>query len=179
MESQNDAKASSFSLIEKMLAKPSKKPDFSMPLQKPSVLSQLKQFLPDFVKSTNELVADESLRQKYNIDIEGVWESTDNGSEARADKHDLADGKQYIEINMGVGIYDINNPDFNEHDFKPQSLNPWFIIDDKHKKQKEKVLVKEMGAEEQKDEESDESSDSSDSSDSSENEESEIQSQNA
>jgi hypothetical protein len=28
------------------------------------------------------------------------------------------DQKQYIEINMGVGIYDVNNPDFNEEDLK-------------------------------------------------------------
>lgn len=45
---------------------------------------------------------------------------------------DPIDKQPYIEVNVGVGIYDINNPEFDEKDFKHGSCNPCFILDDKY-----------------------------------------------
>ena len=36
--------------------------------------------------------------------------------------------QEEIVIDMGVGIYDVKNPDFKESDFMPQSTTPWLIL---------------------------------------------------
>ena len=48
-----------------------------------------------------------------NIDIQT---STEADSQVENNAEDGKDNQQYIEINMGVGVYDVNNPDFNEQD---------------------------------------------------------------
>ena len=35
-----------------------------------------------------------------------------------------------IEMNLEIGVYDVQNPDFNEKDFKPSSLPPVLLVDD-------------------------------------------------
>ena len=37
------------------------------------------------------------------------------------------DNKQYIELNMGIGIYDVNNPDFDEKQLSSQIKGNLFI----------------------------------------------------
>ena len=42
-------------LVETMLRKPGKKPDFRMPLPQSSILSQVKDFLPELQASTSKI----------------------------------------------------------------------------------------------------------------------------
>jgi len=38
-----------------------------------------------------------------------------------------------IEMNLGLGLYDINNPNYDESSFKPGSLAPMMMINKEQK----------------------------------------------
>ncbi|CAI2371978.1 unnamed protein product [Moneuplotes crassus] len=168
---QDPSESHKEAFISNLLARPSQKPDFSMPLPKSSVLNDIKSFLPQFKTSTEELINNDELRKNMNIDIQTNTEA-DSQAEQTADPSQS--NKQYIEINMGVGVYDIKNPEFNEKDVCLQeSKKPCLIIeDDKSDEETQKPLVQEIGASNTP---MQDDSDDSDSSDGSEPTEEDIQ----
>jgi len=60
-------------MIESLLSKPSKKPDFKNGLQalltQSSVLTKAKAFLPEFVASTDRIISDPTSAKKMDIKI--------------------------------------------------------------------------------------------------------------
>lgn len=122
-------KEKALEFCEKLMSKPSKKPDFSMPLPKSSILSQLKEFLPKFKESTEEILTNDDLRKR-------MWIELNDGTEADSECNQLykaeasPDAKQFIELNIGFGIYDVNEADSETLLNKvTKETNPWLIID--------------------------------------------------
>eukprot|EP00826_Nyctotherus_ovalis_P038583 TRINITY_DN3623_c0_g1_i3.p1 TRINITY_DN3623_c0_g1~~TRINITY_DN3623_c0_g1_i3.p1 ORF type:complete len:151 (+),score=17.30 TRINITY_DN3623_c0_g1_i3:125-577(+) len=76
-------------IIKGLLLKPSKKPEFQS-IPRPSVLSQVKSFIPLFKKSTEDLVKNPELGR---MEVEG----------------NTSHNQRVIEMNLGVGIFDVNN----------------------------------------------------------------------
>ena len=52
-----------------MMSKPAKKPNFTMPFSKPSVLNQLKDFLPKLKQSNEDILNNEQLRKDMWIEV--------------------------------------------------------------------------------------------------------------
>ena len=80
-------------VIKGLLTKPSQKPDFSA-MPPPSILSQIKGFLPQFKESTEALISNPELARDHVMEIV-------------ADQPLRADQK-VIEMSLGVGLFDVN-----------------------------------------------------------------------
>ena len=72
-------------MIESLLSKPSKKPDFKSELQallaQSSVLTKAKAFMPEFVASTDKIISDPTNAYKMDIiiaDQESIGENNQN-----------------------------------------------------------------------------------------------------
>ena len=58
-------------MIESLLAKPSKKPDFSS-FKGSDVLKRAQQFIPMFISTTDRLLSDPELLKQHKMDIQVV-----------------------------------------------------------------------------------------------------------
>jgi len=69
-------------MIETLLSKPSKKPDFKSELQallaSSSILTKAKAFMPEFVASTDRILSDPTNSFKMDITIQDQLASSDN-----------------------------------------------------------------------------------------------------
>ena len=55
-------------LVETLLAKPSKKPDFAS-VEPSSILKQAQAFLPEFIQSTDKILSHADIRQASQMDV--------------------------------------------------------------------------------------------------------------
>jgi len=55
-------------IVESLLAKPSKKPDFAS-FQPPEILKRAQAFLPAFIQSTDKLLSNPEFRQASQMDV--------------------------------------------------------------------------------------------------------------
>ncbi len=123
-------------VIKGLLTKPSQKPNFSA-LPPPSILSQIKGFLPQFKESTDAIIADPELAREHLMEL-------DPESAPPADS-----SKKVIEMDLGVGLFDVAPDAVPELEKRIQSdsrENPHLVYFDEAEDDKTKAspLIQEM-----------------------------------
>lgn len=121
-------------IIESLLAKPSKKPDFAS-FKGSDVLKRAQEFMPMFIQTTDRLLADPDLLKASQMDIKVIDQDTVVVGDRNED-HEMIEqvegqdekklitmvriiDRDHFEIqDIGVGVYDILNENFNEEEFK-------------------------------------------------------------
>lgn len=68
-EKQPEEASRSHQVVESLLAKPSAKPNFCA-LPAPSILKRAQQFLPEFITSTDRMLADPELLKSKQMDVQ-------------------------------------------------------------------------------------------------------------
>lgn len=125
-------------VFDALVRKPATKPDFRMPIQSNSVLNQVRDFLPAFKQRTEELLQDPNCGRGIEIieqkDIKEPKHEESRGCNCGEEHKECNDGKQMVEMSLGLGLYDINNPNYDESSFKPGSLAPMMMINKEKKK---------------------------------------------
>ena len=117
-------------VVESLLSKPMTKPDFSQALNfstSNSVLKQAQQFLPEFARQTDQILNDPFLLHKANIEMQIQQLEDMNQQEAKPEnlnqmQCEQTDGKQRINMEIGVGVFDVLNADKNIEDGIEKSI---------------------------------------------------------
>eukprot|EP00347_Sterkiella_histriomuscorum_P007590 403348336 len=139
--SQQDRKTQ---IIENLLAKPVKKPDFAA-FKGSDVLKRAQQFMPMFISTTDRLLSDPELLKQNQMDIKLVENGDqqqrekknrqmqqDDNTDMKDDQEDEDDQMDEDQIkdpkticmDIGIGVYDINNENFDEANFQASSTRP-------------------------------------------------------
>lgn len=128
-------------VFDALVRKPTKKPDFRMPVSENSILNQVKNFLPAFKERTEELLQDPNCGRGIEIieqkDIKDAKHEESRGCNCGEEHKECEEDKPMIEMNLGLGLYDINNPNYDESSFKPGSLAPMMMINKEQKQKQE------------------------------------------
>ncbi|CDW83482.1 UNKNOWN [Stylonychia lemnae] len=113
-------------IIQGLLNKPSKKPDFKN-FRESDILKRAQQFIPMFIQTTDRLLSDPELLKQKQMDIQ-LEENGDLQMEMRRLNgeydQDAQQDPNTINMDIGVGVYDVNNENFDEKNFKPSSTRP-------------------------------------------------------
>ena len=81
-------------IIESLLSKPSKKPDFAS-FKQSDILKRAQEFMPKFIQTTDRLLSDPELLRQNQMDIQVIQQGEE---ETRENPRDLRDINQDEEI---------------------------------------------------------------------------------